>query len=131
MIFEISPNPSHSVILGFYDSMKRLSLEHHKTLFYCDGNQALAQLAQKSCGVFLIGDLQRSSGHGPGQPALSVTFWAGGWTWSHPGVSSSLKFSVILCYGIFVTLIHTAYFKYMACFPSQLLPLSSTMNLVT
>ena len=38
--------------------------------FYCEGGQALAQLAQRGCVVSTLGDIQKPSGHGPGQLAL-------------------------------------------------------------
>ena len=36
------------------------------------GDGALAQAAQRGRGVSLLQDLQKSPGHGPGQPALGV-----------------------------------------------------------
>lgn len=44
--------------------------------FYCK-YWALAQVAQRVCGVFWHGDLQKPPGYGPGQPALGGSSW---WT---------------------------------------------------
>lgn len=38
--------------------------EHQKTLFYCEGNQALAWGAQWDCGVPILGHSQKPSEHG-------------------------------------------------------------------
>ena len=35
--------------------------------FYCEGSWALEKVAQISCGISHFGDIQESSGHGPGQ----------------------------------------------------------------
>ena len=44
--------------------------EHQEALSYCDGDQALEQVAQRGCGISILGDTQKLSGHGPGQPTL-------------------------------------------------------------
>jgi len=46
--------------------------------FYCEGDQALAQVAQRAGGVFLLGDIQKPQGHCPGQPTLGDPSSAGG-----------------------------------------------------
>jgi len=51
--------------------------EHQEMLFYCEGDQALKQLAQGGCGVSLLGGIQKMT-HGPGQPAIGGPAWAGG-----------------------------------------------------
>ena len=51
--------------------------EHQETLFDCEGDRALAQVAQGGCGVSLLGDTQKPSGHSPGQPALGHPAGAG------------------------------------------------------
>lgn len=53
------------------------SLWTSETLFYCDCDWALAQLAQRSSNVSLPGDIQKLSGHGPGQLTLGGSAWAG------------------------------------------------------
>jgi len=40
--------------------------EHQGTLSYCWGDRALASVAQEGCGVSMLGDIQKPSGHGPG-----------------------------------------------------------------
>ena len=54
--------------------------------FACAGDQALAQVAQRGCGISILGDIQEPSGHGYGQVAL------GGPTWEVP---SNLNHSVL------------------------------------
>lgn len=39
---------------------------------------AMKQVAQRGWGVFLLGDIQKSSGNGPGQHAVGSPVWAGG-----------------------------------------------------
>lgn len=47
--------------------------EHQETLFHYEGDRALAQVAQRDCGVSIIGYIQKKpSGHSPGQAALGV-----------------------------------------------------------
>jgi len=38
--------------------------------FYCESDQALAQVAQEVCRVTILGDTEKPSGHSAGQPAL-------------------------------------------------------------
>lgn len=48
----------------------KLHVNIRKYLFITDA-QTLEQVAQKHCGVSLLGDVvQNLAGHGPGQPAL-------------------------------------------------------------
>lgn len=47
-------------------------------------------------GISLLGDIQKPSGQCPGQPALGIPTWAGGWTRWPPEVPSNLNHSVIL-----------------------------------
>ena len=44
--------------------------EHQEILFCCGSDQALAQVPRGGCGISLLGDIQKLSGHGPGQSAL-------------------------------------------------------------
>ena len=52
--------------------------EHQETLFNCEGARVLAQVAQGSGGVSILGGIKKPSGHGPGQPALGGPARAGG-----------------------------------------------------
>ena len=40
--------------------------EHQETLFYFEGDRALEQVAQGTCRVSILGDIQKPSGHGTG-----------------------------------------------------------------
>jgi len=53
--------------------------EHEEELLHSEGNIALAQAAQRGCGVSFSGDSQAPPGHGPVQPALGDPASAGGW----------------------------------------------------
>lgn len=44
--------------------------EHQKILFHCGGDQALAQVVQGGCGLFIPRDTQKLFEHSPGQLAL-------------------------------------------------------------
>ena len=44
--------------------------EHEEKILYCEGNQAPEQVAQRGYGVSILGDIQKLSGHNPGQRAL-------------------------------------------------------------
>lgn len=48
------------------------------TFFCWEGDWPLAQVVQRGCGVSLLRDIQKPSGYGPGQSALSVPAWSGG-----------------------------------------------------
>lgn len=52
--------------------IKEVLSEHQRTLFYCGGDQAPAQLAQKGYGVSILADSQKVSGHGPRQLVLII-----------------------------------------------------------
>ena len=51
--------------------------EHKENLLYCEGDWAVAQVAQRGCGVFIPGDAEKPSGHGPEEPAVDGLAWAG------------------------------------------------------
>ena len=46
--------------------------EHQETFFYCEGGQALEQVAQRGCGVSILGEVQKLTGRSPGQMALGA-----------------------------------------------------------
>ena len=50
--------------------MQKVPSEHEETLFDCEGDRALAQVAQGGCGVSLLRDTEKPTRHGPGQLAL-------------------------------------------------------------
>ena len=52
--------------------------EHEEELLPSEGDGALAQAAQGSCGVSFSGDIQALPGQGPVQPALCDPASAGG-----------------------------------------------------
>ena len=64
--------------------------EHQEIVFDCVGDQPLAQVVQGGCGVSILGDIQKPSGHGPEQAALGGPAWAGGLD------QSNLSYSMIL-----------------------------------
>lgn len=51
--------------------------ELKETLFYWEGDQALAQVTQRGCGVSILGNTQKP-GHVPGQLAVGDLAWAEG-----------------------------------------------------
>ncbi|KAK4817982.1 hypothetical protein QYF61_003635, partial [Mycteria americana] len=51
---------------------RRFPLNMREHCLHCEGDQALAQVAQRGCGVSIPGDTQNPSGHGLGQPALGA-----------------------------------------------------------
>lgn len=44
-----------------------------ETLLHCESDRSLAQVGQRGFRVSILGDIQKPSGHGSGQPALSET----------------------------------------------------------
>ena len=66
----IAPKKMRKSVRSFH-----LNIRKH---FHRAGDIALAQVAQRGCGVSHLGDTQKPSGHGPGQPALGGPAWAGG-----------------------------------------------------
>lgn len=71
--------------------------KHQEALLYhvCDG--ALAQVARRRCGTYLLGDLQNLPRQHPGQPALDIPAWAGGLDQMTSKLLSNLNHSVIIC----------------------------------
>lgn len=50
-------------------------------VFYCEGDGAVAQVAQRDCGVFILGDIRNPSGCGPGKLAAGgPAYYTGQWT---------------------------------------------------
>lgn len=43
---------------------------HQEALLHCEGDGALPQVAQRSCGLSTLVGTQKQPGRGPGQPAL-------------------------------------------------------------
>ena len=52
------------------NEMQVVPSEHEKTLFYSEDDQAVAQVAQRGCGVCSFRDMLNRTGHGPAQPDL-------------------------------------------------------------
>lgn len=76
---------------------RRFHLNIRKHFFLnCEGNWVLEQVTRRGCWVFILGDTQKTSGHDPAQPRLSVALpeW-GGWTRWPSEVHSKLNQSVI------------------------------------
>lgn len=48
-----------------------------RKIFYCLGNHTQEQVAPSSCGVAILGDVQKLPAHSPDQPALMIMLWAG------------------------------------------------------
>lgn len=40
---------------------------------YCKGDKTLEEVAQRDCGVFILGHMQKSAGYRPGQCAMADT----------------------------------------------------------
>ena len=53
--------------------------EDEEELLPSEGDGALAQAAQRGCGVSFSGDIPALPGRGAVQPALGDPAWAGGW----------------------------------------------------
>ena len=47
-------------------------LAYEEEVFYAEGGEALAQVAQRGCGCPIPGDFQGEAESGPGQPDLAV-----------------------------------------------------------
>lgn len=50
---------------------KREAQPEHNKQFFSECAQILEQVAQRICGVFILGDTQSPTGDGPGQPAVA------------------------------------------------------------
>ena len=51
--------------------------EHEEELLHSEGDKALEQAAQRSCGFSFSGDIQNQPGQGPVQPAVGDPALAG------------------------------------------------------
>jgi len=71
--------------------------EHEEELLPSEGDGALAQAAQRGCGVSFSGDIPTPVGRGAVQPALGDPAWAGSWAGGSPEGPVSPDHSVILC----------------------------------
>ena len=67
-----------------------------ETLFPCEGDRALAQVAQEGFGVSHLGDTRMPSGRGPGQLAVGGPARGGAWTRWTLEVPSNLSHGVLL-----------------------------------
>lgn len=72
--------------------------EYQEDFLPCEGDRALAQVAQSGCAITIFGDTEKSPGHGPGHLILGSPPWAGGWTRWYPDFPGNLNHSVNLCY---------------------------------
>ena len=57
---------------------QEVASQHQETLFHCEGDWGLAKVTQGGCRVSIHGDIQKPSGHGPGQLPQGVSAWAAG-----------------------------------------------------
>lgn len=53
--------------MGTNFEIQEIQFKHKKKLFYHEGGQTLAQVAQRGCGITILGDIQNSTGQGPEQ----------------------------------------------------------------
>lgn len=65
------------------------------THFHCSGDSLLAWVGKTTCGASILGGVQSSPGHGPGQPALGGPAWAKDWTRWLPEVPANLNKSLL------------------------------------
>lgn len=70
------------------DKKKWPRTETQQKLLHYEGEQALTQVAVGGREVFILGDIKKSSGLGPGQAALDGPAWEWSWTRRPPGVPS-------------------------------------------
>jgi len=75
---------------------RKLQLNPRKNFFPLRVMEALAQAAQRGCGVSFSGDIPAPPGRGAVPPAPGDPAWAGGWAGGPPGVPSNPEHSVIL-----------------------------------
>lgn len=73
----------------------KVTLDIREHFFYCEGGWEPTQGAQGGCRISILGDIQRPSGHDPGQLALGDSAWAGGvWSRWSPEAPFNLSHSV-------------------------------------
>jgi len=64
---------------GAQTEAEEVPAEHEEELLPSEGDGALAQAAQRGCGISFSGDIQDPPGEGPVQPAVGDPASAGGW----------------------------------------------------
>lgn len=57
---------------------KKFNMNVRKPFFHCESGWALAQAAERDCGVSILGNTQNSTGHDPGHLALAELAWERG-----------------------------------------------------
>lgn len=69
---------SHTLSLS--GMMKNFSVsDENDFFFHCESDWVLTQVAQRSCRLSIFGDLQKLSGHDPGQLSVDGPAWAEWW----------------------------------------------------
>lgn len=75
----------------------RFRLDARENVFYCEGDEALEEVAQRACGLPIAGGVQGQPQWGPEQPGLVQGVpcpWQGVWKWMIFKVPSNPQHSV-------------------------------------